>query len=371
MASPTMALDYSEQFHLQKHYFRSCKQPEGTICLEYVWIDGTKEKLRSKTRVVNKVPTSIDDIPQWNFDGSSTGQAQEANTDIYLKPVAVFMDPLLGGQNRLVLCETMLFDGTPIPSNTRASCRQAMKKVADQEPWFGIEQEYSLMDLTSGRPLGWPTGDGTPGPQGPFYCGTQPGKVYGRCLVMAHLKACLHAGIKICGVNAEVMPSQWEYQIGPCPGIEIGDHMWMSRYILYRIASEFNIGVSFDPKVLPGDWNGAGAHTNFSTKATREPGSGMAAIQQAIEALSKRHQEHIQAYDPRGGEDNARRLTGRFETANINTFSWGVAKRNVSIRIPAQVDKDGYGYLEDRRPASNCDPYLVCDRIVRTVCLGE
>lgn len=365
------SLDYSKQFHLQKHYFETCKQPEGSVCLEYVWIDGTKEKLRSKTRVVTKVPSSVADLPDWNFDGSSTGQALESNTDIYLKPVAMFNDPFLGGDNKLVLCETMLFDRTPIPSNSRHSCNAAMEKAKDQEPWFGIEQEYSLMDLASGRPLGWPVGDGTPGPQGPFYCGAEPGKVFGRCVVMAHLRACMHAGIKICGVNAEVMPSQWEYQIGPCHGIEIGDHMWMSRYILYRIASEFNVGVSLDPKVIPGDWNGAGAHTNFSTKATRQSGSGLKAIHDAIELLSKRHREHIQAYDPRGGSDNARRLTGRHETADIDTFSSGVAKRNVSIRIPAQVNKDGHGYLEDRRPASNCDPYLVCERLVRTICLAE
>lgn len=363
--------DYCEQFHLQKHYLDNCKQPEGTVCLEYVWIDGTKEKLRSKTRVVTKPPKTIEDIPEWNFDGSSTQQAHESNTDIYLKPVAMFKDPFLGGDNRLVLCETMLFDRTPIPSNTRNSCAAVMKRAEKHEPWFGIEQEYSLMDLGNGRPLGWPSGDGTPGPQGPFYCGSEPGKVFGRCVVMAHLKACLHAGVKICGINAEVMPSQWEYQIGPCPGIDIGDHMWMSRYILYRIASEFNVGVSLDPKIIPGDWNGAGAHTNFSTKATREKGTGLKAIHEAIEKLSKKHREHIEAYDPSGGLDNARRLTGRHETASIDVFSSGVAKRNVSIRIPAQVNKDTCGYLEDRRPASNCDPYHVCERLVKTICLDE
>lgn len=364
-------MDYFKQFQMQNSFLSNCQQPNDKICLEYIWIDGTKEKLRSKTRVVDAVPKTASDCPEWNFDGSSTGQAQESNTDIYLKPVAVFKDPFMGGENRLVLCETMLFDKTPISSNTRASCNEAMQKAADQKPWFGIEQEYSLMDLETGRPLGWPSGSGTPGPQGPFYCGAEPGKVYGRAVVTAHLKACLHAGVKICGVNAEVMPSQWEYQIGPCEGIEIADHMWISRYILYRIAADFNVGVSFDPKIIPGDWNGAGAHTNFSTKATREKSAGLNAIHKAIEALSKRHQEHIKAYDPRGGADNARRLTGRHETASIDQFSSGVAKRNVSIRIPAQVNKDGYGYLEDRRPASNCDPYVVCERLVRTCCLGE
>lgn len=360
-----------DHYKLQQHYLENCKQPAGTVCLEYIWIDGTKEKLRSKTKVVSKVPEKIQDVPEWNFDGSSTGQAQESNTDIYLKPVAMFNDPFMGGDNKLVLCETMLFDRTPIPSNTRFSCAQVMSRAKEHEPWFGIEQEYSLMDLQSGRPLGWPAGDGTPGPQGPFYCGSEPGKVFGRSVVIAHLKACIHAGVKICGINAEVMPSQWEYQVGPCEGIDIGDHMWMSRYILFRVAAEFNVGVSFDPKVIPGDWNGAGAHTNFSSRDIRDKSRGLQAIHEAIAKLSVKHAEHIVSYDPSGGADNARRLTGRHETADIHTFSSGVAKRNVSIRIPAQVHKDGCGYLEDRRPASNCDPYLVCERLVKTICLNE
>lgn len=367
----TLEASYAKHFAIQKHYLENCGQPKGTVCAEYVWIDGTKQKLRSKTKILNKVPRSVDELPKWNFDGSSTGQAVESNTDIYLEPVAMFKDPFLGGENILVLCETQTFDGTPIPSNTRNSCNEVMKRAAAQDPWFGIEQEYSLMDLISGRPLGWPYGEGTPGAQGPFYCGIEPGKVFGRAVVLSHLKACLHAGVKICGINGEVMPSQWEYQIGPCKGIDIGDHMWMSRYILQRVAADFNVGVSLDPKIIPGDWNGAGAHTNFSSVATRDEKSGLKGIHEAIEKLSKKHHEHIVAYDPSGGQDNARRLTGRHETANIDEFSSGVAKRNVSIRIPAQVNKDGCGYLEDRRPASNCDPYLVCERLVRTICLNE
>lgn len=354
-----------------KHYIESCEQPDDLTHLEYIWIDGTGEKLRSKTRPFYGIPKSIDEVPVWNFDGSSTQQAVESNTDIYLKPVAMFRDPFLGGHNKLILCETMLFDGTPIPSNSRNSCAKVMQAADSHEPWFGIEQEYSLMDLNTGRPLGWPKGDGSPGAQGPFYCGNEPGKVFGRNVVVAHYVACVHAGVKICGYNAEVMPSQWEYQVGPCKGIDVGDHMWISRFILDRVCVDFNVGVSFDPKIIPGDWNGAGAHTNFSTKFTREKGSGLKAIHEAIEKLSKKHREHIEAYDPRGGLDNVRRLTGRHETASIDQFSSGVAKRNVSIRIPAQVNKDGCGYLEDRRPASNCDPYLVSERIVRTVCLNE
>lgn len=293
---------------------------------------------------------------------------------MYLLPVALYADPFRKGNNKLVLCETVNYQQDASSSNTRRSCNEAMKAVMEShEPWFGIEQEYSLIDGNSrpnAHPLGWPVG-GFPGPQGPYYCGVGANKVFGRDVVEAHYRACLYAGIPICGENAEVMPAQWEYQVGPAAGIAIGDDLWMSRFLLHRVAEDFHIGVSLDPKVIPGDWNGAGAHTNFSTKQTRTPGSGMQAIQEAIERLQKNHAKHILAYDPKRGKDNERRLTGKHETSSIHTFSAGIANRGASVRIPRQVADDGYGYLEDRRPSSNCDPYAVAEAIVRTVCLGE
>lgn len=301
-------------------------------------------------------------------------QAEGSKSDVYLLPVALYNDPFRGGDNKLVLCETQTYEQDASSSNTRRSCQQAMNRVMEaHEPWFGIEQEYTLIDANSrpgSHPLGWPS-SGFPGPQGPYYCGVGANKVFGRDIVEAHYRACIYAGIPIYGENAEVMPAQWEYQIGPCKGICIGDDLWMSRFILHRVAEDFHVAVSFDPKPIPGDWNGAGAHTNFSTKQTRSKEGGMKAIEEAIERLEKNHARHILAYDPKKGKDNERRLTGKHETSSIHKFSAGISNRGASVRIPRQVADDGFGYLEDRRPSSNCDPYVVAEAIVRSVLLNE
>jgi glutamine synthetase len=342
--------------------------PDGAVQVTYVWIDGTGQHLRAKTKTMEFEPLSPKECEVWNFDGSSTGQAEGHNSDIYLRPVALFKDPFTRGKNKLLLCETLTPEDKPHSSNKRRACAEVMEKAKDREPWFGIEQEYTLLSFER-YPLGWPKG-GYPGPQGPYYCGIGANRVFGRDVVEAHYRACLYAGVKICGTNAEVMPAQWEFQVGPCEGIKMGDHLWMARYILHRVAEDFGVLVSLDPKPMPGDWNGAGAHTNYSFKETREPG-GIKAIEAAIEKLASRHKEHIRVYDPTNGEDNKRRLTGRHETSSLEKFSYGVANRSTSVRIPRQVAKDGFGYMEDRRPASNCDPYIVTDIIVRTTLLDE
>lgn len=343
-------------------------QPEDKVQCMYVWIDGTGENLRAKTRTVNFVPKDPKELPIWNYDGSSCYQAEGSNADVYLHPVAMYNDPFRRGNNKLVLCETYKYNHKPTESNHRITCNVAMEKIKDQLPWFGMEQEYTLLDADN-YPLGWPK-NGYPGPQGPYYCGVGTNKVFGREVVEAHYRACIYAGINIAGTNAEVMPAQWEFQVGPCEGITIGDDLWMARFLLHRVAEEFNVVVSFDPKPIPGDWNGAGNHTNFSTKAMREE-NGIKAIEDAIERLRINHKRHIMAYDPKQGKDNERRLTGKHETSSIHDFSAGIANRGASIRIPRQVADDKMGYLEDRRPSSNCDPYVVSEALVRTVCLRE
>jgi len=334
------------------------------ILAEYIWIDGQKPtaKLRCKTKVLDHDVGSIADIPLWGFDGSSTSQAEGSFSDLRLTPVRYVSDPILGAPNILVLCEVHHPDGTPHESNTRHYLRGVEEKYAHHEPWFGIEQEYTLFE--GNQPLGWPD-KGFPAPQGGYYCGVGTDEVYGREVVEAHLHACLRAGIKIAGTNAEVMPAQWEFQIGPLGPLEVADQVWLARWLLYRVGEEFDVSATLYPKPVKGDWNGAGAHTNFSTREMRASG-GMEAITAACEKLGRNHEAHIAVY----GAHNEERLTGLHETCSIHDFRYGVSDRGASVRIPMATADEGCGYLEDRRPAANMDPYQVCAILIETTC-GE
>eukprot|EP01023_Acetabularia_acetabulum_P003310 TRINITY_DN11397_c0_g1_i1.p1 TRINITY_DN11397_c0_g1~~TRINITY_DN11397_c0_g1_i1.p1 ORF type:complete len:383 (-),score=86.63 TRINITY_DN11397_c0_g1_i1:262-1410(-) len=339
---------------------------------EYLWYDGlegTPEKglifneMRSKTKVIPEAVTSMDAslFPEWSFDGSSTGQATGDNSDCILKPVTIVPDPIRGDPHVIVMCEVLDSEGNPHPSNTRAQLVELIDSAVEaEEPLYGFEQEYTML-TKGGNVYGWPHG-GFPAPQGPFYCGVGSEAVYGRELAEAHMDACMKAGLGISGINAEVMPGQWEYQIGPVGPLEVGDQVMISRWLLHRLGEEFGIIPTFNPKPVKGDWNGTGAHTNFSTNSMRKPG-GMKAIEDAIEKLSKTHAEHIAQY----GTGNEDRLTGAHETCDINTFRSGVADRGASIRIPLPVQLKGYGYLEDRRPAANVDPYTVARLLIKTI----
>ena len=340
---------------------------------EYIWLDGTEptQELRSKTRVLNTDNVSLESFPEWAFDGSSTAQSPGENSDLVLKPVNYVKDPVRGEGNYLVMCEVFDCDGEAHPSNHRARLRSVLEEgAAAAEPWMGFEQEYTLFEGTA--PLGWPE-VGFPGPQGPYYCGVGPDKVYGRELVEAHTKLCLEAGLMIFGTNAEVMPAQWEFQMG-YRGVEgesadpltVSDHLWFARWLLHRAAEDFGFTVSFDVKPIKGDWNGAGNHTNFSTKDTRDPEKGREAIAAAIAALSEKHREHIVEY----GSGLSERLTGLHETCSIDEFKSGVSNRGASIRIPLAVERKGFGYIEDRRPGANCNPYRAAFRLVDTVVNG-
>ena len=323
---------------------------------EYIWIDGQQPtaKLRSKTKIVPEG----EEPPIWGFDGSSTEQAPGAESDCVLRPVMVKSDPIRGGDDVLVMCEVLTVDMEPHPSNTRAELAEVAEKYADHEAWFGLEQEYTF--YKDGRPHGWPIG-GFPAPQGGYYCGVGADEIWGREVVENHTKACLEAGIAISGTNAEVMIGQWEFQIGPLSPVEVGDHLWMARLLLYRTAEDYDISAHLNPKPVEVDWNGAGMHTNFSTKEMRE---GYDAVIAACEALGKRADEHIKFY----GAGIERRLTGLHETAPWTEYNYGVSDRGASVRIPWQVHKDQKGYIEDRRPNANADPYVVARLITETVC---
>ena len=332
------------------------------IQVEYLWIDGTEPTaiLRSKTKILPGPVSSVGELPVWGFDGSSTNQAEGSSSDCVLKPVYMIHDPIRGGDNRIVLNEVLDTDMTPHPSNTRAALAETAAKYAHHDSWFGIEQEYTFMK--DGRPHGWPVG-GFPAPQGGYYCGVGSDEIWGRDIVEAHTQLCIDAGIEISGTNAEVMMGQWEFQVGPLGPLEVADQLWTARWLLYRIAEDFDVSATLHPKPVLGDWNGAGAHTNFSTKAMREDG-GYAAIIVGAEALGTRVDEHIAVY----GHGIADRLTGDHETAVYTEYSYGVSDRGASVRIPWQVEIDQKGYLEDRRPNANIDPYQVANVMVQTVC---
>ena len=326
-------------------------------CIEYVWIGGNNE-LRSKTKVMDFLPISLDDIPEWNYDGSSTNQASGEDSEIIIKPKCLFNDPFRSDYDYMVMCDTYYPDGRPHKTNFRKFADDTFNKKLDEKPWFGLEQEYFLTIDESDK-INFK--NNVPKPQGQYYCSAGSENSFGRNVSEEHLQCCIKAGIKISGINAEVAPGQWEFQIGPCVGIEEGDHLWMARYLLLRVSEKYNFIVNFEPKPFKGDWNGSGCHTNYSTKEMREP-NGLKIIIQAIEKLEKKHHEHMECY----GTGNEKRMTGEHETASFDKFSYAVANRGCSVRIGNDTYKNEKGYFEDRRPSSNCDPYLVTGMIFET-----
>ena len=326
--------------------------------LEYIWLDGytPTQSLRSKTRVESDFGGTLEECPMWSFDGSSTAQADTAGSDLLLKPVAIFPDPMRLDAY-LVLTEVLNADGTPHASNGRATLDDD-----DEDFWFGFEQEYFLWDPLSDLPPGFPEG-GYPRPQGPYYCSVGANNNYGRDCIEEHFDACLEAGINVEGINAEVAAGQWEFQVFAKGAKRAGDETWVARYLLERTAEKHGFAIEWHPKPLgPTDWNGSGMHANFSNAVMRESGDEKV-FHKICKEFGKNIERHISVY----GADNDQRLTGLHETQSINEFSYGVSDRGASIRIPVgTVDEGWKGRLEDRRPASNADPYKVSAAIVKT-----
>ena len=326
--------------------------------LEYIWLDGytPTQNMRSKTKVVENFDGTLDGCPVWCFDGSSTKQAMGDASDCLLKPVAIFTDPSREN-GYLVMTEVLNSDGTPHKSNARAKIDDD-----DNDFWFGFEQEYFIMDVDTELPLGFPRG-GFPGPQGLYYCSVGGRNTHGRNLVEEHADLCIQAGLNFEGINQEVACGQWEFQLFAKGAKKAGDELWIARYLLDRLTEDYNYYIEYHPKPVKGDWNGSGMHANFSNTTLRECGS-QETYEIICEAFRPVAKEHIDVY----GAYNDQRLTGLHETASINDFSYGISDRGASIRIPIITVEQGWkGWLEDRRPASNADPYKIAGRIIKTV----
>jgi len=331
------------------------KISSDAVC-EYIWIGGNGE-LRSKTRVLHDINYGNHEIPDWNFDGSSTEQApSDGNTEVIIKPCAVYKDPFRVIDNYrsfLILCETYDNADQPLPTNHRNSANKIFKKIGDDvECWFGLEQEYFIK---FNNKLFSTVNNGT------HYCGFT--NKLEKTIVEQHLQACILTGLQISGINAEVATGQWEFQIGPSQGIDAADELVIARYLLERIAEKYDATIDYSPK--PYQYaNGSGCHINFSTEKMRNEG-GLKEILYCMKKLEEKHDEHIAVY----GKDNHLRLTGLHETSSMNNFTWGVGTRNTSVRIPNLTKKNDCGYFEDRRPAANIDPYLATSIIAETCCL--
>ena len=322
--------------------------------LEYIWLDGylPTANLRSKTKIINDFGGKLKDCPMWAFDGSSTLQAEGGSSDCLLKPVAIYPDPVRKDAF-LVMNEVLNADGSPHISNGRATIDDD-----DNDFWFGFEQEYFIWDPETNLPIGFPK-DQTP--QGKFYCSVGGKNTFGREIMDEHLDICLEAGINVEGTNAEVAAGQWEFQTFAKGAKQAGDEMWVARYLLERTAEQYGLAIEYHPKPLgPTDWNGSGMHANFSNTTLRTCGSEKT-YNKICEAFRPVVKEHIAVYGDQ-------RLTGDHETQSINEFSYGVSDRGASIRIPIMTVENGWkGWLEDRRPASNGDPYKIAGRIIKTV----
>jgi glutamine synthetase len=327
--------------------------------LEYIWLDGytPEPNLRSKTKVLTlENEPVLESLPIWNFDGSSTQQAEGNFSDCLLKPVKMVRDPQRKN-GYLVLCEVLNPDMTSHVSNTRSHIKDNMNM------WVGFEQEYFIYD--GELPLGHFKGKMKP--QGEYYCGIGTDNVSGRNIVEHHLDICLSAGLNVTGINAEVALGQWEFQVMGKGTLDSCDQLILCRYLLQRVAETYNVKIEYHPKPLHGDWNGSGLHTNFSNKKMREVG-GKEYFDAIFNVFELNHMKHIENY----GAYNEMRLTGKHETQSIDKFSYGISDRGSSIRIPQATVNNGWkGYVEDRRPASNGDPYKIMKVISESVNQAE
>ena len=331
------------------------------VRVEYVWLDGNEPlpKLRSKTRYMDfSDPISdetINTLSDWNFDGGSTNQGSLENSDRRLRSIRPYEDPF-HEDGMLVLCEVDYHSGVPHETNSRTH----LSSLVDDHPGIlvGFEQEFTLINPADQEPLGLLL---SPSAQGQYYCGAGCMNIIGRFLLDELEEACIAAGIELDGVNAEVMPGQWEFQTKPQDPCKAADDLWVIRYILERLSETKPVIVSYDPKPHE-DFNGAGCHTNLSTHLTRNE-FGDAQFNSVMSALEEDHDEYLHVC----GEGYERRMTGDCETPKHDEFTWGIGDRGASVRIPERVSRACAGYFEDRRPCANVDPYKVLHSLISSV----
>tara|TARA_B100001093_G_scaffold517993_1_gene601287 strand:- start:46 stop:1170 length:1125 start_codon:yes stop_codon:yes gene_type:complete len=360
--------------------------------VEYVWLDNDSN-LRSKSRTIGskyllditlqeylykdlnktKADQNISLKMQWSYDGSSTGQAPGDNSEIIIRPVYIIKNSYYNqkyNENNyyIALCQTFNHNFEPLDNNNYFKLTKYMHKDSEKIPYFGFEQEFFLMQVNQYNysqemsiPVGYNSSETNGQDTQQYYCANGASNVFERELVNLVYHHGLKSGLSLSGTNAEVAIGQWEIQVGPVTGIEACHQLWLLRFLLVRIAEEHNMNVSYHPKPLD-NWNGSGLHTNFSNNTMRKVMENKAEqdkvyqyIIKYIDSLKDSHELAIHIY----GEDNILRMTGECETASYDSFTYGVANRGASIRIPKNVEINKYGYIEDRRPGANADPYNI------------
>lgn len=337
--------------------------------IDYVWLDSNRN-LRTKQKIIHfnqdydEELFTLKNIPEWNYDGSSTGQASiEGNTEIILRPVYITSPAYTSNpENQTVIAMCDIFDITGKCLSYRKEAEEYFNRedVLKEDPWFGLEQEFFLFPKEKYN-------NGTINfneiSNKNEYCGTNRNYTE-RSIISTFVESCNIFGITLSGINSEVSPHQWEFQLFG-KGLNVCDQLYVARFILETIVEQQDYIVLYSPKINE-TISGSGCHVNFSTLSTRTQHTGYSVIEEYIKRFEENHMKLIDCCS----EKNKERLSGKFETARWDRFTWGVGTRNTSIRVPNDTFKNKCGYLEDRRPGSDIDPYLYCKTMCK-IALGH
>lgn len=329
-----------------------------TQVLEYIWLDAN-QNFRSKVKVNQGKEYNLDDIstiPVWNYDGSSTGQAEIQDSEVLLQPKRVYTNSILTNFPVLVLCDT--YNPKTDLRSSHYGAEQIFKKYESNQPMFGLEQEFFMFNSKDKNEI--PEKKMEVAAHGEYYCSVGPQCSRTRRYLLDVMYTAIQLGIKVTGMNYEVAPGQAELQVCNI-GLDACYDLLMIRYLLTRLGENYNIVPNFEPKILS-DENGSGCHINFSTLEMRnmtEVKELHKMIHTMCQNLEKHHNTFIDEYY---GSGNKERLSGTCETCSYQEFKVKKGGRNASIRVPNEGN-----YFEDRRPSSNIDPYLACSKLLECV----